>query len=240
MESENALQGSPAEGHMEAQRPPRFWLVGLVMFGLIVVILVGAFLLNRQFRPRVGIEPVATPVTSSQVQARAAPSVATQPTVHPVTSPTVAATPSAAPTPAPSGVAPAAKPTADPALVKEVEKAYLKYWEVYGEAMNTLDITKLQDVAAGDRLQQATAEVNDLKAAGKAAKIEVEHKYFVFNVTDKTAAVHDEYVNSSYAVDPKTQQPVGAPGKSETIIDTYFLERVGGEWKVVRGVRESQ
>ncbi len=240
MKGERVLEGSPVEGQVDSQPRPRFWLIGLVMFGIIVVILVGAFLLNRQFRPRVGIEPAATAGAAVQAQATKAPLVASQPAVQPTVVATAVATPTAVATAAPAGAVASAKPTADPAQVKEIEQAYLRYWEVYGEAMNTLDTSKLQEVAAGDRLQQAIAEVNDLKAAGKAAKIEVEHKFFVFSVTERSAAVHDEYVNNSYAVDPKTKQPVGTPGKGEAIVDTYFLERDGGTWKVVRGVRESQ
>lgn len=216
------VRGVSTEG--QPRRP--YWLVGLVLLALVVAMLVGAFILDKQLRPQVGIEgsPAATiqqvtavpaggPTTQSQAEATAV---------------------NAAPVAGSSGDA--TKNTVPPE--REVEQAYLKYWDVYAEAMLTLDTTRLPEVAAGERLKQAVGEVEKLKAQGKAAKIQIEHKYFVFDVTNKTATVHDEYVNSSYAVDPNTKQPVGAPGESERLVDSYFFERTDGVWKVVSGVRQ--
>lgn len=238
MESENALQGSPAEGHMEAQRPPRFWLVGLVMFGLIVVILVGAFLLNRQFRPRVGIEPVATPVISTQVQATAVPAVVSQPTVQPAASPTVAVTPSAAPTQAPSGAVPAGKPTADPTLTKEVEQAYLKYWQVYSDALLNLDTTRLPQVAADKGLSRIEEEIANLRNEKLALRVRVSHSYIIFDVTDSEAKVYDEIFDRSFTVDPVTKNPPDAPVKGGLVKDIFFMQKIGGTWKVVEHLRQ--
>ncbi len=209
----------------ERRRP--FWVVGLALLGLVVVMLVGAFLLDRQLRPDVGIGPAAAvPVAGEATETP-------QPGLLPTSPAAGISTPVAT-------MAPAGGAVATPSRAEEVEQAYLKYWEVYSEAMYTLSTSRLSEVAAGERLGQAIVEVEKLKAQGKAAKIEVEHDFFVFDVTATSAAVHDEYVNNSYAIDPQTKQPVGAPGKSESIVDTYFLERMDGIWKVVRGVRESR
>jgi len=105
--------------------------------------------------------------------------------------------------------------------------------------MYTLDASHLADVASGERLQQATDEVQKVKAQGKAAKIDVQHNIGIFDVTDSSASVHDEYINNSYSIDPSTKKAVGAPGQTQHISDTYLLQRVTGVWKVVSGVRES-
>jgi len=186
----------------------------------------GAFLLDRQLRSGVGIKPAtAAPVARKETE--------TSQTGRQPTSPAAGiSTPAITATQAGGGAA-------TPSRAQEVEQAYLKYWEVYSEAMYTLRTSRLSEVAAGERLEQAVVEVEKLKAQGRAAKIDVEHHFFVFDATANSARVHDEYVNNSYAIDPETKQPVGTPGKSESIVDTYFLERVDGVWKVVRGVRES-
>lgn len=212
---------SDAGAGPERRRP--FWVVGLALFGLVVAMLVGAFLLDRQLRPGVGVEPA--PILEKAAGA-------TQPVHQPTSQAAGISTPVATATQSGLGA-----PTM--AHAPEVEQAYLKYWVVYSEAMYTLDVSRLSEVAAGERLKQATAEVEKLKAQRKAAKIDVEHRFVVFDVTANSAGVHDEYTNNSYAIDPETKQPLGTPGRSESIVDTYFLERTGGVWKVVRGVRES-
>lgn len=208
----------------ERRRP--FWVAGLALLGLVVAMLVGAFLLDQQLRPGVGIEPTsAVPAAGKATDTTQAGRQPTSPAAG-ISTPVITATQAGGGAATPSGA-------------QEVEQAYLKYWEVYSEAMYTLRTSRLSEVAAGERLEQAVVEVEKLKAQGKAAKIDVEHHFFVFDATANSAKVHDEYVNNSYAIDPETKQPVGAPGKSESIIDTYFLERIDGVWKVVRGVRES-
>ena len=222
-EKMNETKSDPG-ANPEPRRP--FWVVGLVLLGLVVAMLGGAFLLDRQLRPSVGIEPAtAAPVARKATET-------SQPGRQPTGPAAGISTPAITATQAGGGAA-------TPSRAQEVEQAYLKYWEVYSEAMYTLHTSRLSEVAAGERLEQAISEVEKLKAQGKAAKIDVEHHFFVFDVAANSARVHDEYVNNSYAIDPETKRPIGAPGKSESIVDTYFLERIDGVWKVVRGVRES-
>ncbi len=239
MKGERVLEGSPVEGQVDSQPRPRFWLIGLVMFGIIVVILVGAFLLNRQFRPRVGIEPVATPLASSQAQTTATPVVATQPTAQPSPSPTAASTPTIVPiTQAPSGAAPVPKPTADPAVVKEVEQAYLKYWQVYGDALLNLDTTHISDVATGDEQKEMQAEVEKFRSRNAAVRVRVTHSYLIFDVTDTDAKVVDDILDRSFTVDPVTKQPEDASSDGSHVKDIYFLKKLDGVWKVTKTLRQ--
>ncbi len=212
---------TPNKAPVGAPGPPRpFWLVWLILFGLVVVLLGGAFLLDARLRPQVGTEPPATTASVAFAQATSLP--------EPIT-PTVSASPTLA----------AGGQAANGDLGQEVSQAYLHYWDVYAQAMFTLDPSQLHTVANGDRLNEALAEVADLKAQGKAAKIQVDHHFFVFDVTATSASVHDEYDNKSYTIDPRTRAPLGSPGTTQHLVDTYFLQRVDGEWKVVRGLRES-
>ncbi len=239
MKGERVLEGSPVEGQVGSQPRPRFWLIGLVMFGIIVVILVGAFLLNRQFRPRVGIEPVATPLASSQAQARATPVVAVQPTAQPSPTAPAASTPTIVPiTQAPSGAAPVAKPTADPAVAKEVEQAYLKYWQVYGDALLSLDTSRVPDVAMDEELRRIQEQVDSFKQRKQAVRVDVSHRYFVFDVSGDDAKVYDEITNRSWAVDAVTKEPSKGPGESDLEKDTYFFKKIDGTWRVTKSVTQ--
>lgn len=217
--------------------PPRrpYWPVGLALLALVIVLLGASFVLNARLRPAVGVEPAATTADARSLVPTASATVAV----------TGASSPEAA-TSAPGArtvITPESRTSGGPsdstALEAEVKQAYLRYWDVYANAMYTLDISHLPDVAAGDRLREAIAEVDDLKAQGKAAKIVVEHHFFVFNVTENTASVHDEYVNNSYAIDPRSKNPMGTPGPGQHLVDTYDLQRIDGVWKVIRGLRES-
>lgn len=189
-------------------KPRSYWLAGSVLLLLVAVILSGAFLLDRQFRPRVGIETA----TGGSPGAVTAPgrTISTEAEIAQLATP----------------------------LEREVATAYLRYWALYSTAMETLDSSRLVEVATGERLSQAVAEVEDLRADGIAAKIQVKHNFQVLKATEREAAVRDEYINSSYAVDPQTRKPVGDPGQSQRFVNTYSLERVGSAWKVVDVVRD--
>lgn len=184
-------------------RPQRPYVaIGVALLALVFVAVGAAFLLDKQLRPRVGIEPI------SGVSGRTLSG--------------------------PDDVATVASP-----LEKQIATAYLTYWSVYGAAMENRDTSHLAEVAAGDRLQQATVEVEELRSQGIAAKIQVKHSFSITQATDKEATVQDHYVNASYAVDPQTRAPVGAPGKSQQVVNTYSMERVSGAWKVTDVVRET-
>ncbi len=196
----------------------RYGLVGAALFGVIAVLLVGGYVLGTHLRPPIGMEQVALPASS--VPALGVASAA----------PTVSAV---------SAAAVSVSPRASGAVATDVEQAYLRYWSVYSDAMLTLDPSHLADVASGERLQQAMDEVQKVKAQGKAAKIDVQHSVGVFDVTETTASVHDSYINNSYSIDPSTRKPLGSPGQTQQITDTYTLQRIAGVWKVVSGIRES-
>src|SRR5689334_10313104 len=100
--------------------------VGLALLALVVVVLGGGSVLARRLRSPVGTEPAATAPVSP------------------------AATAQGAGTGAPGGPVVVSQPS-DIArlrtpLEREVAQAYLRYWDVYAEAMGTLDPGRLSEV----------------------------------------------------------------------------------------------
>jgi hypothetical protein len=148
------------------------------------------------------------------------------------------ATPSTAPSPAPSTVSPPTTGSSD----GEVGAAYLHYWDVYSGAVYNLDDTQLASVMTGSQLLRTQQEVADLRQRGRAAKIVVEHNFFVAALDDAagTATVYDQYTNSSYEVDATTHETVAAAASATMLSDTYYLVKEGGAWKVRDGVRQGQ
>lgn len=151
-----------------------------------------------------------------------------------------AATPiaSTTPSPAPSTVSPSTTGSSD----GEVRAAYLHYWDVYSGAVYNLDDTQLASVMTGSQLLRTQQEVADLRQRGRAAKIVVEHNFFVAALDDAagTATVYDQYTNSSYEVDATTHETVAAEASAAMLSDTYYLVKEGGVWKVRDGVRQGQ
>ena len=132
------------------------------------------------------------------------------------------------------------EPSSSPSVEDEVGEAYLRYWDVYADAVFNLDESRLEGVMTGPQLQRTLEEIASLREQGRAAKIEVEHNFFVLDVdlAAGTAAVRDEYANRSYLVDAETKELIGQPASGETIKDTFSLTREGGTWKVRDSVRD--
>lgn len=126
---------------------------------------------------------------------------------------------------------------ADSPLEREVQAAYLRYWDVLTEANLSLDTSRLPEVTAGRELAQAQQQVEELKAKGKAAKVDVEHRIALAKVTPDEAVVADEYLNKSVYVDPvtKAEFKTTAPPTVEKL--SFTLRKIDGEWKVVEAAR---
>ncbi|MGE0538770.1 MAG: hypothetical protein AB7R89_01135 [Dehalococcoidia bacterium] len=128
-------------------------------------------------------------------------------------------------------------PTATPAPQEEVLAAYHRYWEAYGQALLDLDPTRVQDVAAGDRLQRIQEEINELRRRGVAARTNVINNPVLVEIDTDSATIYDELVNNSFYVDAVTKQPSQASGSGEVVRDTYQLQKIDGVWKVVGSSR---
>ena len=210
---------NPQPGH---RRP--FWVIGLILLGVVVVVLAGAFVMSHHFRSHVGIEPVArTPVRSFSTPGayRGGGALATVQS-------TVAVTPASVPTVQPT-------PTLSPR--QQVMQAYHHYWRDYRQALYTLSSSQMSNVATGGELRQVEAQVVSLRRDNRAVRTRVTHHALVVSIRGDKATVYDEILNRSFTIDPVTKQPPQGSNRADLEKDIYFFQRIHGKWKVVKSVQ---
>ena len=173
---------------------------------------------------RVGLLGLAFAATMLGVACRGAE-------VTPPSANTAPATQTAAP-PSAQSATPAASPE------KEVERAYLAYWDAYAAAVLNLDATLVEGFAAGTDRDAIREEIEKLRADAVAVRVVVKHDPLIVMTSESTATVVDQMTNNSFYVDPVTKDPPQADGSGNVLRDTYFLEKVAGRWVVVRGSRD--
>jgi hypothetical protein len=113
----------------------------------------------------------------------------------------------------------------------QVEQAYLHHWDVYAQALLTLDGSHLLDVLSGAALRAVQKQLRELKAADQPALVRVEHRYRITIVNEDTAIVDDRYINHTVRLDPTTMEPI-EPDPNQSVHKSYTLKKVGGVWKV--------
>jgi hypothetical protein len=123
---------------------------------------------------------------------------------------------------------PSATPTDPRALV---EQAYLEHWDVYAEALLTLDGNRLSEVLSGAALREVEKQVEELSAANQPARVRIEHNYRVALIDANTATVEDRYINHTVRLDPATMEPI-EPDPNQRVHKSYTLKKVDGVWKV--------
>ncbi|MCC6387450.1 MAG: hypothetical protein IT302_08715 [Dehalococcoidia bacterium] len=131
---------------------------------------------------------------------------------------------------------PTATPT--PPVEEEVINAYLRFWDLYAEAVLKLDPSVMEGAVSAEEFERVKNDVADLEAQGLAARVVIEHNPVVIEVTETSAVLLDEMTNNSFYVDPETLDPPEAEGSGATFTETFFLERVDGQWIVIRSVRQ--
>lgn len=123
-------------------------------------------------------------------------------------------------------------PSPTPTDVKvQVEQAYLRYWDVYADALLRLDPSRLGEVLAKEALANHQQQVEDLRRKTQPARVSVEHDYVITLVDADTASVEDNYTSHTVALDPDTKQPTEEDPNSR-VRRSYTLEKVNGVWKV--------
>lgn len=153
--------------------------------------------------------------------------------------PTAPAGEGPSPTPSPAVTATAeATPTPTLSVEEEATQAYLGYWDAYAEAVLNLDASLMQGVAGGEELQRIQDEIEELRSQGSAVRIRVEHNYVIVDSSPDSVALFDEIVNNSFLVDADSKEPTDAPGSGEILRDTFYLEKTGDTWLVVRSTRQ--
>lgn len=246
-----------------AEGPRRtYWRIGGILLGLVILILAGAIVLDRQLRPTVGIEPVSPAAQVTAAPTGHAPAPATAgPTPATAESPPATGTertplpttaglqPTEAVVPGPSGpgesavageeVVQAWRSTGSP-LEVEVEAAYLRFWQVRRAAYLALDESRMLEVAAGPQLAREQENIRELRAGGRAARLDVEHSSPIafIELEPERAVVYDEYVDRSRLLDLTTKREVGTAGPADVEKLSFRMERIDGTtWKVVDSAR---
>jgi len=147
------------------------------------------------------------------------------------------------PTPAATAtaiVAPTQTPPASATVSpeEEVEAAYLRYWDAYSQALLDLNPALVEGVAAGEELQRIQEEIHGLRSQGLALRVDVSHNFVVVDMTSNSATFYDEITNNSFYVDAETKEPGQASGRGEILKDTFYFQKISGDWKVVRSTRQ--
>ena len=219
--------GSAPERNDEPPPARSYWPIGFALLALVLAVLGAAFVLDRQLRPRVDVQP-AVPAAAEAVDS-----------VAPTQAPTaVRSAPPAAPPPSAEGSVTAGRPADDPRLVQEIEDAYRRYWEVYSAALFNLDTSRLAEVAADDELQRIREEIENLRRRNRAVRAVITHSFLVVDVTESEAKVYDEMRDSSFLIDPVTKQPPEGPDARHLEKDIFYYRKVEGTWKVIKSLRQ--
>ncbi|SRR5581483_5106533 len=208
---------------------PRYPLVAALLVGVVAALLVGGWFASQHFRGQVGTEParsVAAPSPRTTAPADVAVPAA-------VTAASPAAVTSVAASPAPSFR------VASSPLEREIEQAYLHYWDVRAAAYLNLDTSHLAEVMAGAELERMSQQIKDLQAKGRAVKVDIDHRYLFASESPDKAVIYDEYLNRSLFVDVATNQvlPTSSPAVTEKI--SYELQKIDGSWKVIDGAQHT-
>ena len=119
-----------------------------------------------------------------------------------------------------------------------VREAYLLQWDVYAQAVQTLETERLNEVFTGDALRAVRREVRDLQREGLGVRVRVEHDLRIRIADAVTAVVIDRYENHSIEFEQETGKPTERDPK-ERILEAYTLKKVDGVWKVSAIDRQS-
>jgi len=197
----------------QATRERRYWPIALGLVVAVFLVLSVAFLLDKQFRPTVGVEPLAGVVPEASGNAGGSP----------------------AQTDIGAGTLPWPR-VGRTALEREVEDAYARYWEIRTQAYLTLNPSRLPEVMGGNGLSAEEKMLRDLQYQGRAAKLNYQHRVTLRQVGTDQATVYDEHVNHSVFVDLSTNQELPTNTSPEIERVSYELRKINGNWKVVDGV----
>lgn len=113
----------------------------------------------------------------------------------------------------------------------EVERAYLRYWEVLADATESLDDSNLDSAMTGEALQLTRNLIQEQKAKNEPLRTQVEHNYRITIVNDANASVDDTFTDRTVRLDPQTRQPTGPPA-NQVIRNSYTMKKESGIWKV--------
>ncbi|SRR5581483_2826066 len=193
-----------------------YWPIALALVVGVAVLVTAGVVLSGRFRTPVGVQPAPSiPIATSPIaQAQGNTLVASQQLSSPAASSAAGAQ-------------------------QQIEAAYLRYWQVYSDAVLNLDPSHLNEVLAGRALQLVTDEINGLKAQDKPAKIDVQHSYAIVRFDQTSATLVDDYLSRSVLVDPSTKQPLPRSDPPTRVRQSFEFQKADGNWKILDGTRQT-
>lgn len=198
-----------------------YWVIGLGLLGVVVVLLVAAFFLNQGLRSHVGIQPLTPSVSKKGVSSPGQQTTSLPSTVAPTAAPRATAQPT---------------PTLSPR--QQVKQAYDRYWQTYSQSLYTLDTSRMSGVAADGELHRVEAEVAGFRRQNFAVRVRVTHHVLIVSIKGDTATVYDQVLNRSFAIDPVTKRPGQGSNRADLEKNIYTLKRIEGVWKVTKLLRQ--
>ena len=133
---------------------------------------------------------------------------------------------------------PVATETPTSTVEDQVLTAYTGYLEAYKNAVLNLDPSVMDGFASGEELQRIRGELDTMRSQGLALRLVVTHKPVVIEQSQNSAVLLDVMVNNSFFVDARTKEPPVASGSGEMLRHTFYLEKTGDRWLVVRSIRQ--
>jgi hypothetical protein len=183
--------------------------------------------------------PLAASTAATPIPAAATATSPAAPTAAATSAPTqVVAVESATPTSAPvvGSVSPTPSPTVEPTLAAKVGAAYERYWQVRSQALLDLDKSHLSEAMGGDHLASTSNLIDQLIEENRAIQTSVDHDYQVVKASEGSAEIFDDYLSSSFYIDPQSLRPLSAPASDELRV-LYQMINIDGVWKVIDSVR---
>jgi hypothetical protein len=113
----------------------------------------------------------------------------------------------------------------------QVEQAYLHAWDVWADALTSLDPSRLTESFTGKALNVLTAQVQEQKRKNQPVRIRAEHNYTITLIDPQTASVEDRYINHNVRLDPDTLEPI-EPDQETHVRTSFTLKLAGSTWKI--------
>jgi hypothetical protein len=119
----------------------------------------------------------------------------------------------------------------------QVEQAYLHAWDVWAEALQELDASRLEEVLTGEALKVVQARLEDQRQKNQPVRLLAEHNYRIAMIDEVTASVDDRYINHSVRLDPVTLEPI-EKDPNQRIHTSFTMKMVDSTWKIAEIIEQ--
>lgn len=153
--------------------------------------------------------------------------------------PTNASAPASSTTTTTAPLAPTTTVYSPDTVEGQIEAAYLRSWEVFGEAIVQADPALLHESYAGEALNILVRQAEQLIEKGESVRLSRTFNYTVARIGAGRGAVADSFVNHSVTIDRSTGEPTEAD-PNEQVLGNYTFAKEGQTWKIIDIVIDAQ